>query len=109
VNIEGLFPEVEAPGFPESLTQFRASGMADRLELFLWEYNARCVNANYLIQDTRLYPELMRRNIPLSVWTPGDERIILNFIQDGVYNVTTRNIRRACELTKECLVLGDAR
>jgi hypothetical protein len=51
-------------------------GIADRIERFLFEHRAQCANAHNRISETPLYRKLMRREIPHSVWTPNDERLI---------------------------------
>jgi RimJ/RimL family protein N-acetyltransferase len=65
------------------------------------ETGARCLNAHYSIADAPLYSMLMERGVPLSLWTPSEEALVRRFLADGVYNVTTRAARRACEIRAE--------
>lgn len=108
LNIELLFPEIKTLGPAELQDASRAARMADQLQRFLAANGARCVNSHYMIAITPLYQELMQRGIPLSVWTPDDEQVISRFLQDGVYNITTRNAKRACELARQHLAKGGA-
>ena len=99
VNIELLFPRIRTLGLAAAVEALGAPFMAEELQAFMSMHKARCVNAHHAIASTPLYGELMERKIPVSLWTPDDEQTILRFWKDGVYNITTRNARRACEIT----------
>ena len=109
VNLENLFPEANDRSFAATLTTLHAQNMASRIKSFLSEHHARCLNVHYRVEETKLYPELMRRGIPLSVWTPDDERTIERFLRGDVYNITTRNAAAACQLRSSILCASGAR
>jgi glycerophosphoryl diester phosphodiesterase len=100
VNIELLFPEIQALGFAEAVSMLGHMYMADKMKEFITGNTARCVNTHHSIASTLLYGELMKRGIPISVWTPNDEQVILRFLEDGVYNITTRNVKSTCGIVQ---------
>ncbi len=59
---------------------------------------AACLNINYRIHETPLYRALIDADVPLSLWTPGDEELLARFMREGVYNITTRSAAAACRL-----------
>ncbi len=101
VNIELLFPQIKALGLTEAVKALGAIPMADTIQAFIRDNGARCLNAHHSIAKTPLYPELMARGVSLSLWTPDDEQAIRGFLADGVYNITTRNAKRACEIRRK--------
>lgn len=98
VNIELLFPEIKILGLWEAVGVLGPMYMADKVQAFIAGNGARCVNTHHSIASTPLYRELMKRQVPVSVWTPDEEKVIRRFMEDGVYNITTRNAKRACEI-----------
>jgi glycerophosphoryl diester phosphodiesterase len=96
VNIELLFPKIKALGLAEAVSMLGHMEMADKLGEFITVSGAQCVNTHHSIASTPLYRELMIRGIPISVWTPDDGKMISSFLEDGVYNITTRNAKGAC-------------
>ena len=98
VNIELLFPEIKALGLTRAIDTLGAMTMADTIQAFIADNGARCLNTHHSIAKTPLYSELMNRGVLLSVWTPDDEQVIRGFMADEVYNLTTRNAKRACEI-----------
>lgn len=92
LNIELLFPACR------SFQDVPPEAALARIEAGMAEAGARCLNAPYSIADTPLYPMLRARGILLSIWTPSEEPLLRRFLADGVYNITTRAARRACEL-----------
>lgn len=101
VNIELLFPEIKAVGLTEAVKALGAIPMADTIQAFVNDNGACCLNTHHSIAKTPLYKELMARGVSLSVWTPDDEQVITGFLADAVYNITTRNAKRACEIRRE--------
>jgi glycerophosphoryl diester phosphodiesterase len=101
VNIELLFPKLKALGLAEAIGVLGPDYMACKLQEFMAGSGARCVNAHHSIASTPLYPELRNRQIPISVWTPDDVQTIRRFMEDGVYNITTRNAKRACGIVHD--------
>ena len=69
-----------------------------QIEAGMGETGARCLNAHYSIADSPLYAALRAKGIPLSLWTPSEDDLLRRFLADGVYNITTRAARRACEI-----------
>jgi glycerophosphoryl diester phosphodiesterase len=100
LNIELLFPEIQTLGLAEAAGVLGHIYMADKLQEFIAGSGARCVNTHHSIASTPLYRELMDRQIPISVWTPNDEKMICRFVEDGVYNITTRNAKMACGIVR---------
>jgi len=108
LNIENMFPDINALYYTESVNNDVVTEMADKLQRFMITNAVRCLNTNYFIIHTPLYDELMKRDIPLSIWTPDDEQLISRLLDDGVFNITTRNAKRACELAGRSLKGGMA-
>ncbi len=106
LNIENLFPHVKTLYQAGEADTDTVIHIADGLERFINAYAVRCLNTHYFIVHTPLYAELMMRDIPLSLWTPDDERLICRLLADGVFNITTRNAKRACELAGRSLAKG---
>lgn len=100
VNIELLFPKINTLGLTAAVGLLGPIYMAGKLQEFISGTGARCVNAHHSIASTPLYPELMDRQIPISVWTPDDVHLIRSFLTDGVYNITTRNAKIACGIVR---------
>lgn len=101
LNIELVFPQIYYdPGHAIALDYISASRMACQLQVYVERVGAKCVNAHYDIERTLLYPRLLDRKIPCSVWTPNEEGVIRRFLEDRVYNITTRNAARACEMAQ---------
>lgn len=98
LNIELLFPEIKALGLTDAVKALDAMTMADTIQAFITDNGARCLNTHHSIAKTPLYSELMARGVFLSVWTPDDEQVIRALLADEVYNLTTRNAKRACEI-----------
>jgi hypothetical protein len=96
LNIELVFPEIQALGLSGAVGVLGHTYMADKLEKCVAGNGARCVNTHHSIASTPLYQELRSRQIPVSVWTPDDMQMICRFMGEEVYNITTRNAKSAC-------------
>ncbi len=98
LNLELVIPDLSPFGDRRVLA---APGLVDQLRLALLTTGACCINAHYSIANTIAYEPILREGIPLSVWTPGDDCRIRRFCADGVYNITTRNAKRASQVLRE--------
>lgn len=102
LNVELLFPE------EFTFAKIDPAAALARIEAGMHASGARCLNAQYAIADTPLYSLLRAHGVPLSLWTPSEEALIRRFLSEGVYNITTRNARRACAIAGEGGFVGGA-
>lgn len=98
INLELIFPNIYNREMAKSRSLLSAAAMADKAEKYLREYHGRCINAHHGLRDTPLYRELMERGVPLSLWTVNEPDNIMFFLEQGIYNITTRNAAKAAEL-----------
>ncbi len=101
VNIELLFPQIKTMGLADAVNALGYMCMADKLQKYISDTGACCINTHHSIARTPLYQELLNRKVNISVWTPDDEDAVKDFVHDGVYNITTRNARRISKMVQE--------
>lgn len=65
-------------------------------------YGIRCVNAHYRLATDEFMDILDREGLGLSVWTVNDPAEAARFLQRGIFNVTTRNMRDILPLGRAC-------
>ena len=95
-NIEALMPNIYSHG--DMADKAMAKKSADIAIAAFREGLASCFNMHYKLYDSYFCRVLMDENIQLSLWTPSLENEVAYFLEQGVYNITTRIAATACEL-----------
>lgn len=101
LNIENLLPEVyEEPGVGKLHGQEYWKKVKNALDK-IPQYEIQCINVDYHLWKEPFKQFLGDRNGKCSLWTVNEKGDIKSFLEDGVYNITTRTAKAALKIREE--------
>lgn len=95
LNIERYVPDLYARCLRDPIQTIQA---ADAISIVCTRYGIECVNSNYHVATEPFIDILEKNGLQLSVWTVNDLSDVRLFLQRGIYNITTRNLRQVLSL-----------
>ncbi len=99
LNIEILFPELDEVCESDN-KEFLYHGLI-KAALETSRYEIKCINIDYHLCTDSLLTYLKENRILCSAWTVNEKRVLKQFLENDIYNITTRNVSDALAIRAE--------
>lgn len=96
LNVEEAIPGIYRQAY--SMDNSDCRQIASLLAKLVARLHARCININYRLCRPLFLEELRRYGLAVSAWTVNEEADMKALLDEGVYNITTRNPAAALRL-----------